>query len=202
MQKGSEPLMTQMEQWSILSNILNYIQHSKFNSMDHTLDVKAMNRYKIKPDMGREFKELDFGITPQKLQEEYMDIYEGIHSKIVSSNRFDENSDISTTYLGRIENKGNQDKLKAEESFPISESGYTLGRLLDGTKCQLLLDTGASKSFQSKSFYMQCKSLHLAKICLNHTKDTRFNIYTLVSEIHENVDLVLGIKNIFQLEGV
>ena len=30
----------------------------------------------------------------------------------------------------------------------------------------------------------------------------RFEIYTLVSEIHENVDLVLGIKNIFQLEGV
>ena len=47
-----------------------------------------------------------------------------------------------------------QDKLKAEKSFPISENGYTLGRLLDGTKCQLLLDTSASKSFMSKSFYM------------------------------------------------
>ena len=30
----------------------------------------------------------------------------------------------------------------------------------------------------------------------------RFEIYTLVSEIHENVDLVLGIKNLFELEGV
>ena len=30
----------------------------------------------------------------------------------------------------------------------------------------------------------------------------RFEIYTLVSEIHENVDLVLGIKNVFELEGV
>ena len=56
--------------------------------------------------------------------------------------------------------KENQDKLKAEESFPISENGYTIGRLLDGTKCQLLLYTGASKSFMSKSFYMCCKSLH------------------------------------------
>ena len=51
------------------------------------------------------------------------------------------------TYLGKIGQEESQDKLKAEESFPISESGYTLGRLLDGTKCQLLLDTGASKSF-------------------------------------------------------
>ena len=45
-----------------------------------------------------------------------MDIYEGIYSERVSSNRFDENSDISTTYLGRIENRKNQNKLKAEES--------------------------------------------------------------------------------------
>ena len=30
----------------------------------------------------------------------------------------------------------------------------------------------------------------------------RFEIYTLVSEIHENVDLVLGIKNVFEIEGV
>ena len=30
----------------------------------------------------------------------------------------------------------------------------------------------------------------------------RFEINTLVSEIHENVDLVLGIKNVFELEGV
>ena len=33
-------------------------------------------------------------------------------------------------------------------------------------------------------------------------KNHRFEIFTLVSEIHENVDLVLGIKNLFELEGV
>ena len=114
-----EQFMTQMEQWSILSNVLNYVQHSRFNSINHTLDVKAVNKYISKSDTdNREFKELDFGTTPQKLQEEYMDIYEVIHLEIVSSNRLDENSDISTTYLGRIE-KENQNKLKVEESYPI-----------------------------------------------------------------------------------
>ena len=214
-----------MEQWSILSNVLNYVQHSKSSSMNHILNVKAVNRYKVKLDMEREFKELDFGSIPQKLKEEYLDVYEGIQSDIVSSSRFDENSDISTTYLGRIENTESQDKLKAEESFPISENGYTLGRLLDGTKCQLLLDTGISKSFMSKSFYMQCKSLHALPKFTSTTQRIqvgngqcigvlftipvivdihghRFEIYTLVSEIHENVDLVLGIKNVFELEGI
>ena len=84
-----EPLMTQMEQWSILSNVLNYVQHSRFSLMDCTLNIKAVIKYKSKPNAdNREFKELDFGTTPQKLQEEYMYIYEGIHSDIVSSNRF------------------------------------------------------------------------------------------------------------------
>ena len=92
-------------------------------------------------------------------------------------------------------------------------------------KCQLLLDTGASKSFMSKSFYMCCKSLHtLMKFAASMQRiqvgngqcvsilfiipviievhDHRFMIYTLVSEIHENIDLLLGIKNVFELEGV
>ena len=123
-------------------------------------------------------------------------------------------------YLGKTENRGNQDKLKAEKSLPILENGYTLGRLLDGTKCPLLLDTGASKSFMSRSFYLQCKSLRTLPKFTSTTQRIqvgngqcvsvlfiipvivdihghRFKIYTLVSEIHENVDLVLGIKNVF-----
>ena len=78
--KRTEPLMTQMEQWSILSNILNYVQHSKFNSMNHSLNVKVVNRYKVRSDMEREFKELDFGPIPQKLEEEYLDRYDGIQT--------------------------------------------------------------------------------------------------------------------------
>ena len=161
---------------------------------------------------------------PYKLCEEYLDLYEGIQSEIVNTTRFDENPNLSTTYLGNWD-KIKNDKLKVEESFPISEHGYTLGKLLDGTKCQLLLDTGASKLFMSKSFYMWCKSLHSLPKFASETQRIlvgngecvsvlfiipviidvhghRFEIYTLVSEIHENVDLVLGIKNVFHLEGV
>ena len=158
-EKGEMP-KTQMELWSMLSNLLNYVQHSKFNFMNHSLSVKPVNRYKTKSEEDRELGKVDFSAISQGLQEEYLDEYEGIQSDIVSLSRFDENSDISTTYLGRMGHKENQNKLKAEESFPISENGYTIGRLLDGMKCQLLLGTAASKSFMSKSFYMYCKSLH------------------------------------------
>ena len=84
---------------------------------------------------------------------------------------------------------------------------------------------GTSKSFMSKSFYMQCKSLHSLPKFASKTQRIqmgngqcvsvffiipviidvhghRFEIYTLVSEMQENIDLVLGIKNVFELEGV
>ena len=53
------------------------------------------------------------------------------------------------TYLGRV-NIAGENKITAEEKFLISEQGYATGRLLDGTKCQILLDTRASKSFMSQ----------------------------------------------------
>ena len=109
------------------------------------------SRYKRKKDI----IELDFGPTPEILKEEYLDVYEGIQSEILNITRFDENSDLSNTYLGKSDRSKN-DKIKVEESFPRSEQGYTLGKLLDGTECQILLDTGVSKSFMSKSYYMHC----------------------------------------------
>ena len=149
-----DPLMTQMEQWSILSNILNYVKHNKYYISNHNLDIKMVNKHKDKESI-----KLDFDDTPLKLCKEYLDVSDGIQTEIVNTSRFNENSDLSTIYLGRS-GKARHDKLKAEESFPISEHGYTSGKLLDGTECQLLLDTGTSKSFISKSFYMQCKSFH------------------------------------------
>ena len=82
---------------------------------------------------------------------------------MVNTTKFDENLDLSSTCLGKSDRSKN-DKLKAELSFPISKQGYMLGKLFYRTECQLLLDMAASKSFMSKSYYIQCKSLIL---CLN-----------------------------------
>ena len=40
---------------------------------------------------------------PDILKEEYLDVYKGIESGILSTTRFDENSDLSTTYLGKTD---------------------------------------------------------------------------------------------------
>ena len=72
---------------------------------------------------------------------------------------FYEIPDFSTTYLGQTK-MTRETRIKAEEKFPITGQGFTLEKLLDGTECQILLDTGASKSYMSKSYYLRWKSLH------------------------------------------
>ena len=94
---------------------------------------------------------------------------------------------------------------------------------MKGEECQILLDAGASKSYMSKSYYLRCKALHdLPKFASKNAGDSsrkwsvcwstipviveicsyRLEVFTLVSEIFDNVDMVLGIKNIFELESV
>ena len=138
--------------------------------------------------------------------------------------RFDENSDLSTTYLGIIDITRTS-KIKADEKFSISDQGYMIEKLLDGTECQILFDTGANKSYMSKLHYLWCKCLHslpkfaskIQRIQVGNGQFVsvlfiipividvhghRFEIFTLVSEIHENADLVFDIKNVFELKGI
>ena len=109
-----------MEQWSFLSNTLNYIQYDSKNY--HSLGMNAVNKcgknLTSKEDE-RDILELDFGQTLDILREENLDVYEGIQSEILSTTRFDENSDLNTTYLGKADRSKNN-KIKAGEIFPIS----------------------------------------------------------------------------------
>ena len=61
-----------------------------------------------------------------KVKEAYFDRYEGIQPEISQVTRFDENTDLSTTYLRRM-GQTRKREIRAEESFPISGQGYTVG---------------------------------------------------------------------------
>ena len=220
---------SQMEQWSILSDNIVYVR-SEGNDVMNGIDIKMVDyrdHKRMYRKMGKEEGEqlnIDFGESPEILRDKYMDVYEEIYAKVVMTGKFDENFDLSTTYLGRIDMK-REDVMKAEESFPISEQGFVMGRILNGDECQILLDTGASKSYMSKSYYLQCNALHdLPKFAsktqriqvgngqyvgvlfvipvIIEINGHRLEVFTLVSEIFDNVDMVLCIKNLLELEGV
>ena len=72
----------------------------------HNMIIKPINNSKV--NKGTKDKNIDesllrvdlAGISDES-REEYLDRYEGITSEILNTTRFDENSDLSTTYLGK-----------------------------------------------------------------------------------------------------
>ena len=144
-----------MSNWSIFSDKIRYV--------DSCANVTP--NVTIRPLEGKKHRrlfttlEIQEDQIPEMIFEEnkvkgaYFDRYEGVQSEISQVARFDESTDLSTTYLGKI-NQTRKSVIRAEESFQISGQRYTMGKLSDRTDCRILIDTGASQSYMSKSFYM------------------------------------------------
>ena len=114
-----------MEQWSILSDNIVYIRSVSYDDMNG-VDIKMVDYWdhrRMYKKMGKEEGlriNIDFGESPEVLKGKYMDVHEDVYAEVVTTNRFDENVDLSTTYLGKIDMK-REDIMKAEESFVIGK---------------------------------------------------------------------------------
>ena len=146
-----------MRNWSIFSANVRYVQHEQ--KTPHELDIGTLDYrchmelyFKLKEEE-RETLDIDFGIYPDILKSKYLDMYDGVYTEMVYANKFNENSDLSTTYFWQTKMTRHA-KLKTEERFPITSQGFASGKLWDGTECQILLDMGATKSYMSKSYYL------------------------------------------------
>ena len=147
----------EMKNWSIFTDNVRYAQHDKMTTQNLDFDTLDYRNHKdlyfqLK-DKERETLDIDFGLYPDVTKARYLDVYEDIYAEMVYSSKFDKNSDLSTMYLGKADMTRNS-KINAEERFPITGQGFASGKLLDGTECQILLDTGATKSYMSKSYYL------------------------------------------------
>ena len=117
----------QIKEWSILSDHIKYITSDNSKTFDN-LNIDQLN-YRQDISLYRELQEkeslntdLNFGNSSTKLKSEYLDMYEGIYAEIITSNRFDKDTDLSTTYLGQADMTRDME-VKAKENFPITAQG-------------------------------------------------------------------------------
>ena len=146
-----------MIKWSILSDLIKYIDESSYSDMNPSLTLRPLDYRKHKRlyNSLKTDKDLtsDVIFEGDKVRDVYFDKYDGIYADKSQATRFDESTDLSTTYLAKTDMTREQ-VIKAEEKFPISGQGYTQGKLLENTESSILIDTGASTSYMSKSYYM------------------------------------------------
>ena len=77
---------------------------------------------KLKEKKG-EILDVDFGLYPDITKSRYLEAYEEVYTEMVYANKFNENSDLSTTYLGQTE-MTRDTKIKPEERFSITGQGF------------------------------------------------------------------------------
>ena len=141
---------------------------------------------------------------------------------------YDPRVDISTTYLHSTP----EGQVLQEDEMSVFPTGVipltgdlkTVGKLMNGTPCKTLFDSGATSSIISTSFYRQNKILHsypkynipkinvkiandfimtateAIKIVIN-LRGHVFEIIAYLLDLGQSLDLIFGVKSATEVEG-
>ena len=198
--------------WSLLSTEVIYTSHTTY-----TRPYFPLYSYRLYDCL--DLSEIK---SPRVLNRDCSDRVEEVQSTLKISTHFEETSDVSTTYMGKLCPTGRKFEFE-NQSFIIGHF-TSQGALMDKTPMRVLFDTGASKGYMSKSFYMANTSLHtLLKFSTTSKgiivgngqlvpvmfiipvtcsiQDHVFDIFTMEADIHDGIDLVFRLRNMTEIEG-
>ena len=199
--------------WSILSTVVDYTECGKSSPYKEVNYSPVYNKLTSTRDL-----------VYEEATNHWQERYEDVSCNLYARNKFDDNNDVSTTYLGYYNSKGEERTFPVDNHIPIDGRGVTEAFLMDNTPMKLFFDSGASRSYLSKKYYDANKSLHrLPKFSTTCTgikigngsiiptlfvisiqfmaHGHMFEIYTIVAEIDDGMDLVFGFKNMAETEG-
>ena len=200
--------------WSILSTVIDY---TTIRDNSPYVEMNTSSLYnKLQED-----EQLISGDSSDQWDERFEEVTCSLHY----SHKFDDTNDVSTTYLGSYMAKDEPRTFPVDNYIPFDGRGMSKAYLSNGTPMKLFFDSGASRSYLSKRFYDSNPVLHdmpkfvttctgirigngsivpalfvipLLFMTCGHT----FEIFTIVAEIDDDMDLVFGLKNMVETEGM
>ena len=211
-----------MENWSVLSTEMHYADPPQGHHNLMVMDCKTTLLSEW--DKSGKAPAITSDTIPHSdILDHFLDQFDSISTKINSTGEFQDNRDVSTTYLG-TDVISKKDHFTPEVKFPITSTSHTWGQLVGGSTMSILLDTGASKCYMSRAYFERNKLLHNLPRLKSTIKSLRvgngnevsahfvipvllkiaghkFEIYALVSDIQPSINLVLGMKNMHEIEG-
>ena len=200
--------------WSILSTEIDYTTNK--DGSPYT-EMNSSNLYSKLSE--------DEQLITEDFSDQWDERFEEVTSTLHYSHKFDDTNDVSTTYLGSYMAKDEPRTFPVDNHIPFGGRGMSKAYLSNGTPMKLFFDSGASRSYLSKKFYDSNPVLHdmpkflttctgirigngsivqalfvipLLFMSCEHT----FEIFTIVAEIDDDMDLVFGNKYVTETEGM
>ena len=188
--------------WSILSTHVDYTMHKDLDS-----PFSSMNASNLYDRLGKD-DNLTEGVT--EIRDERS---EEVSCCLRTSSYYDDTNDVSTTYLGTYLDGNKLRAFNFENHIPMDGRGIARTNLMDQTPLKVFFDSGATRSHLSHTFYKVTKALHnLPKFTTTCTgikigngsivqvlfvipllfmwHGHVFEIYTIVADIDDGIDLV------------
>ena len=211
-----------MANWSVLSTEMHYADPPQGHHNLMVMDCKTTLLSEW--DKSGKAPTITSDTIPHSaVLDHFLDHFDSISTKINNTGEFQDNRDVSTTYLG-TDVISKKDHFTPEVKFPITSTSHTWGQLVGGSTMSILLDIGASKCYMSRAYFERNKILHNLPRLKSTIKSLRvgngnevsahfvipvllkiaghkFEIYAFVSDIQPSIDLVLGMKNMHEIEG-
>ena len=200
--------------WSILSTEIDYTTNKDDSPYS---EMNTSNLY-------NKLQEDEQLITESSL-DQWDERFEEVTCSLHYSHKFDDTNDVSTTYLGSCLGKEEPRTFPVDNHIPFDGRGVSKAYLSNGTPMKMFFYSGASRSYLSKRFYDTNPMLHdmpkyvttctgirigngsivpalfvipILFMACGHT----FEIFTIVAEIDDDMDLVFGFKNMVETEGL
>ena len=200
--------------WSILSTEIDYTT-DKDNSPYS--EMNTSNLYNKLQE--------DEQLITESSSDQWDERFEEVTCSLHYSHKFDDTNVVSTTYLGSYLGKDEPRTFPVDNHIPFDGRGMSKAYLSNGTPMKMFFDSGASRSYLSKRFYDTNPMLHdmpkyvttctgirigngsivpalfvipILFMACGHT----FEIFTIVAEIDDDMDLVFGFKNMVETEGL
>ena len=129
---------------------------------------------------------------------QWVERFEEVTCSLHYSHKFDDTNDVSTTHLGSYMAKDEPRTFPVDNHIPFDGRGMSKAYLSNGTPMKLFFDSGASRSYLSK----RCTGIRIGNgfivpalfviPILFMTCEHTFEIFTIVAEIDDDMDLVFG----------
>ena len=200
--------------WSILSTELDYTTNKDGSPYTEMISSNLYMKMSV-----------DEKLITEDSSDQWDERFEEVTCTLHYSHKFDDTNDVSTTYLGSCMTKDEPRTFPVDNHIPFDGRGMSKAYLSNGTPMKSFFDSGASRSYLSKKFYDTNPVLHdmpkfvttctgirigngsivqtlfvipLLFMSCGHT----FEIFTIVAEIDDDIDLVFGFKNMTDTEGM
>ena len=200
--------------WSILSTEIDYTTNKDDSPYS---EMNTSNLYNKLQE--------DEQLITESSSDQWDERFEEVTCSLHYSHKFDDTNDVSTTYLGSCLGKEEPRTFPVDNHIPFDGRGVSKAYLSNGTPMKIFFDSGASRSYLSKRFYDTNPMLHdmpkyvttctgirigngsivpalfvipILFMACGHT----FEIFTIVAEIDDDMDLVFGFKNMVETEGL